>query len=276
MKQLKFLMVALTLLMGISLTSCLNSDNNYDKTRQGFARVKSSMGLSWFEDAGGNKLYPTPASLAKVQADQGFSMSSTNLALIQFTPVETEAASKTNTQESTSLDINLTGAMNCDGPQPIVVQNALEMESAATESAPIILLNTGGYSYYPSYLFDKEIIMLTIFFRQTNSADKTKEHKFKLIANLEDITAESTDLILYLRHDKGTDDGKEASNFVYSGYDIREAVSEFTGITGKEPQKIKIKVKETGEYSSSDNTLPKDYKEYSCEYKIGSILSTTN
>ena len=32
MKQLKFLMVALTLLMGISFTSCLNSDNDYAPT----------------------------------------------------------------------------------------------------------------------------------------------------------------------------------------------------------------------------------------------------
>ena len=41
MKQLKFLMVALTLLMGISFTSCLNSDNDYAPTVGGFVKAVS-------------------------------------------------------------------------------------------------------------------------------------------------------------------------------------------------------------------------------------------
>ena len=43
MKQLKFLMVALTLLMGISFTSCLNSDNDYAPTVGGFVKVGGGM-----------------------------------------------------------------------------------------------------------------------------------------------------------------------------------------------------------------------------------------
>ena len=45
MKQLKFLMVALTLLMGISFTSCLNSDNDYAPTVGGFVKVGG--GVCW-------------------------------------------------------------------------------------------------------------------------------------------------------------------------------------------------------------------------------------
>ncbi len=45
MKQLKFLMVALTLLMGISFTSCLNSDDGEYDDIYGMVLVNNYMGL---------------------------------------------------------------------------------------------------------------------------------------------------------------------------------------------------------------------------------------
>ena len=57
MKQLKFLMVALTLLMGISFTSCLNSDDGEYDDIYGMVLVNNYMGLLSFEDAAGNT-YP--------------------------------------------------------------------------------------------------------------------------------------------------------------------------------------------------------------------------
>ena len=53
MKQLKFLMVALTLLMGISFTSCLNSDDGEYDDIYGMVLVNNYMGLLSFEDAAG-------------------------------------------------------------------------------------------------------------------------------------------------------------------------------------------------------------------------------
>ena len=45
MKQLKFLMVALTLLMGISFTSCLNSDDGEYDDIYGMVLVNNYMGF---------------------------------------------------------------------------------------------------------------------------------------------------------------------------------------------------------------------------------------
>ena len=44
MKQLKFLVVALTLLMGISFTSCLNSDSDPYNYGGGMVKVRNYMG----------------------------------------------------------------------------------------------------------------------------------------------------------------------------------------------------------------------------------------
>lgn len=62
MKQLKFLMVAFTLLMGVSLTSCLSDDageSMYDGI--GYVRTKGN----YFADPDGNMYYPTPASVTE-------------------------------------------------------------------------------------------------------------------------------------------------------------------------------------------------------------------
>ena len=64
MKQLKFLMVAFTLLMGVSLTSCLSDDageSMYDGI--GYVRTKGN----YFADPDGNMYYPTPASVTEME-----------------------------------------------------------------------------------------------------------------------------------------------------------------------------------------------------------------
>lgn len=57
MKQLKFLMVAFTLLMGVSFTSCLNDDAG-ESMYDGIGYVRTVMG-SYFVDLYGNTYHPT-------------------------------------------------------------------------------------------------------------------------------------------------------------------------------------------------------------------------
>lgn len=75
MKQLKFLMVAFTLLMGVSFTSCLNDDAG-ESMYDGIGYVRTVMG-SYFIDLYGNTYHPTMASVTEMEA-QGFKMSGTD------------------------------------------------------------------------------------------------------------------------------------------------------------------------------------------------------
>lgn len=281
MKQLKFLMVALTLLMGISFTSCLNSDDNSDYTQQHFARVRQgdiTTGYrSYFEDLAGNKLFPTTASLTQVEAG-GFKMSSADFVLIVYKLIEaedtTKAANNSGTTTPVSRDINLLGAVACDGPTPIIVEDALEMESAAVENAPIYTLNYSNGGLLP-FLYDKEILFLPVWYRMENKQETLAQHKLNLICNFEDMNSESTEIVFYVRHNRGTDEKYEVINVANNGYDIKAAVDRFIAMTGKEPKTIAVKVKETGEYSSS-NTLPNDYTVYRGDFKLGSEISKRN
>ena len=91
MKQLKFLMVAFTLLMGVSFTSCLNDDAG-ESMYDGIGYVRTVMG-SYFVDLYGNTYHPTMASVTEMEA-QGFKMSGTDLAQIAFKYVEDTPATK--------------------------------------------------------------------------------------------------------------------------------------------------------------------------------------
>lgn len=280
MKQLKFLMVALTLLMGISFTSCLNSDSNSDNTQGHFARVKQgdmTTGYTpYFEDFVGNKLLPTTASLTQIEANGDFKMSSSNFAFITYKLVETEGTTKSESEVTpSSYDITLLTAVACDGPTPIMVESDEAMENTVVENAPIFtLIYNTGYSYSP-FLYDKETLFLPIYYKMENKVEQVKQHKLNLVCNFEGITSESTEIVFYVRHDRGTDEKNDVLNVAYNGYNIKTAIARFSALTGNEPKKVVVKVKETGEYSSS-NTMPEEYTTYSCEFKAGSAITKNN
>lgn len=272
MKQLKFFMVAFTLLMGVSLTSCLKSGDNSNRPYGHFARVvEGSLGERHFEDYLGNKLYPTAASLMQVEAASTFKMASSHFAYIQYTPVKTEKKTKAGTETPQSYNINLSSAVTCDGPLPIIAENKAAMENLAVENAPIYSLTYSNV--FPPFLFDKKTLFLSIYYKMENKVEQVSQHKHRLVCNLEDITPETTDLVFYVRHDRGTDEKTEKINVAYNGYDISAVVERFVEITHSEPKNVIVKVKETGEYST---TMPEEYTTYSGEFKPAAPITRKN
>ena len=137
MKQLKFLMVAFTLLMGVSFTSCLNDDAG-ESMYDGIGYVRTVMG-SYFVDLYGNTYHPTMASVTEMEA-QGFKMSGTDLAQIAFKYVEDTPATKAEGGTFTPQDyrIKLVSAIAVDSYSTKHVSSVENMEAEAMpETAPI-------------------------------------------------------------------------------------------------------------------------------------------
>lgn len=134
MKQLKFLMVALTLLMGISFTSCLNSDDGEYDDIYGMVLVNNYMGLLSFEDAAGNTYQPTPASVTQFEANSSLKISDSRMGII-LGKAEPETNEKSKTTNFTLKNF-----------QPISFANAVVSMTAeslvvdAPETAPVITL----------------------------------------------------------------------------------------------------------------------------------------
>ena len=193
MKQLKFLMVAFTLLMGVSFTSCLNDDAG-ESMYDGIGYVRTVMG-SYFIDLYGNTYHPTMASVTEMEA-QGFKMSGTDLAQIAFKYVEDTPATKAEGGTFTPQDYR------------IKLVSAMEL----------VYIN-----------------------------DESNES--------------STELVFYLRHNKGTDTKTDVFAVRNKAYDVKQIMSDFKGKHGSYPTTIRIKAKTDMDGAK----LPEKYTDYTIE-----------
>lgn len=267
MKQLKFLMIAFTFLMGISLTSCLesgDSESAYDWG--GYVFVKGgSLGTVFFEDLAGNKLYPSIASITQIEAG-GFKVSDYGLAIIYIKLIDKEATPKADVPKS--YEVNLVSFQGCQYNRSVVAQNKEEMEIIAPETAPIVslALNNGYGGQAKPFLLTKEVVLLPIAWKlEKNDKSIIEKHKLVLVSSMVEVESGSTDLVLYLRHDKGTDDKTDVTYADFYGYNISNAVEQFKMKAGNAPTKVIIKAHETGQ--NGGNEIPKNYTEYPLEYK---------
>lgn len=258
MKQLKFLMVAFTLLMGISLTSCLDSDNESAYDGWGYFRTVHYMGSSYFVDLSGYKYYPTEASVAAMKAG-GFDIDKADLVYIYFKNVEqADGGSITGGKYIQLVSVNA-----FDSYYAKTVQSESDMESTVTDNAPILTLNPRdnyGNTYTPM-LYGPEMVILPIYWRMENKQETMKQHSFSLVYINNEIQANSKELVLYLRHDRGTDTKSDANALVINAYDISSIMKNFKNATGSYPTKVTIKAKA----ATDGATMPETYTDYSMD-----------
>ena len=262
-------MVAFTLLMGISLTSCLNSGDSesaYDWA--GYVLIDNYMGMVTFTDMGGNKLYPSAASISQIEGNNSFKVSDYKLAIVYVKLVDNEATAKSD--EVKKYNVNLVAFQGCQYDKTLVAQTKEDMETLAPETAPVTTLSIVADNYgnkTTPYLISKDIVVLPIAWT-LEKLDKSivEQHKLKLVACMDDIESGSNELVLYLRHDKGTDDKTDKSYAGFYGYNITEALDGFVSKVGAKPSTIVIKSHETGVNGGKD--MPAEYTTYTIEYKI--------
>lgn len=263
MKQLKFLMVAFTLLMGVSFTSCLNDDageSMYDR----IGYVRTVMG-SYFVDLYGNTYHSTMASVTEMEA-QGFKMSGTDLAQIAFKYVEDTPATKAEGSTFTPQDyrIKLVSAIAVDSYSTKHVSSVENMEmEAIPETAPIVTLEpTDNYGQtYKPWMYGAEMLVLPISWKMENKEEMLKQHTMELVYINDESNESSTELVFYLRHNKGTDTKTDVFAVRNKAYDVKQIMSDFKGKHGSYPTTIRIKAKTDMDGAK----LPEKYTDYTIE-----------
>ena len=265
MKQLKFLMVAFTLLMGVSFTSCLNDDAG-ESMYDGIGYVRTVMG-SYFVDLYGNTYHPTMASVTEMEA-QGFKMSGTDLAQIAFKYVEDTPATKAEGSTFTPQDyrIKLVSAIAVDSYSTKHVSSVENMEmEAIPETAPIVTLEpTDNYGQtYKPWMYGAEMLVLPISWKMENKEEMLKQHTMELVYINDESNESSTELVFYLRHNKGTDTDTKTDVFAVrnKAYDVKQIMSDFKGKHGSYPTTIRIKAKTDMDGAK----LPEKYTDYTIE-----------
>ena len=199
MAKFKIWMVALTLIMGVSFTSCMNSDN--DTTRYGgtLAKVYSMYGVNYyFKTADGLTITPTSGSVAEIEA-RGFKFSEVEGEVVQIAYQWDSSVLEIPDNATEVSGVTLTGILSIDSPVEIVDNPGASNDSIS--DTPIISLKKEAssiYTYEP-YYFDRTTLILPI-----NYYLQTKPHSFTLVYYPNE---EITDGIikLYLRHKKSGD-----------------------------------------------------------------------
>lgn len=201
MKQLKFLVVALTLLMGISFTSCLNSDSDPYNYGGGMVKVQNYRGVYSFKGENGVTITPTSASISALEAN-GFKMSdmSDKVAQIYYRwdPTQVDIPA----DEKDVKEVELYSIESLDNTVEIVEQKGVAANDSISKSnnAAIISLgyDAGGIKYAPKFFYDDHTLLLPINYYITN-----KRHFLTLVYYPNEDNG--TTLRLYLGHNSNGD-----------------------------------------------------------------------
>lgn len=247
MKQVKFFLVALmAVVMGMSVTSCMNGDDNHNVTMTVPVKYNYS---SFLMGDGTTKLVPT-----------------TELGLLDGTMfiISCQYDQSQVTANSTSIPVTLLSTPLCIGPKG----NETLTQTKTEPTNPLYSLDKQQSSLV---YYDKNTIVLTMpyWVKVTNSSvedSEVKKHSFCLSYNPDEIESNATKLNLYISH--RVEDGEESvtrSNFTYAyrAYSISSALYQFKEKTGKLPQYLVLKA----ETNSSKDELKDENGETSVEYQ---------
>lgn len=208
MKQMKFFLVALmAVVMGMSVTSCMNGDDNHNVTMT--VPVKYNYG-SFLMGDGTTKLVPT-----------------TELGLLDGTMfiISCQYDQSQVTANSTSIPVTLLSTPLCIDPKG----NETLTQTKTEPTNPLYSLDKQQSSLV---YYDKNTIVLTMpyWVKVTNSSvedSEVKKHSFVLSYD-PDIKATDTKLKLYISHVVDDAEGETVtrSNFTYAyrAYSIRTAL----------------------------------------------------
>ena len=213
MKQVKILVLALVVLMGVGFTSCMNGDDDTTVRRGAFVKVYTGgLGSIYFKDANGFKYYPSATSMATMKSTYGFDPSSGDMAYIIY---QYDSATQTVTENTESLqNLQLVYAFGLDATVESVSEKGASNDSIA--KAPIRSLDgTIGSSYkYEPVMFDESTLLLQIDYFM--GIDGILSHYFTLVYYPNEPAEENT-IKLYLRHNNGKDTSTNYTSVNLSG-----------------------------------------------------------
>ena len=247
MKQVKFFLVALmAVVMGMSVTSCMNGDDNHNVTMTVPVKYNYS---SFLMGDGTTKLVPT--------TELGLLDGIMYIISCQYDQSQVSA-------NSNSIPVTLLSTPLCIDPKG-------DESLSTTKTKPTNPLYSLDKQQSSLVYYDKNTIVLTMpyWVKVTNSSvedSEVKKHSF-VLAYDPDIKATDTKLKLYISHVVDDAEGETVtrSNFTYAyrAYSISSALYQFKEKTGKLPQYLVLKA----ETNSSKDELKDENGETSVEYQ---------
>lgn len=248
MKQVKFLMVALTLLMGVTFSSCLNGDKNTLVSGYSFMRVVDKIPTYSFSLNG--VTYVATNTIANFTADYNDMV----YVVWQYDSELQEVNANTK-----KVNVEVKYAEKIDSPTVVAQNESAPGDVKANRPIVSVTASNGGIPVKPM-LYDEKTIIVPVFFSAAEDIDK---HSFTMVyySDENNAVADNTNIVLHLRHNSAEEQAKESYTGVsYRAFDL----TRFIMSLGKTPTKITIKTKENS-YNKLEEAID---KEYIIDYKI--------
>ena len=254
MKQLKFLMIVFTLMMGVSFTSCMGES---DPTVSPVATLKVVSAYPYTFQYPNDGLKIVASNTSELLTDNSVNLGLGDIIFLQYTYNSEEQPLTSETKEITA---KVTIGHNCtSGNTSIGVPVENNGAGELYENATIVeLLPAGQGTMY----YDKNTLLLGVTFYGEKSPYK---HELSLIYGDDNHSAgdagkdEEGIMKLYLRHVNNEEKPTERFS-MYRAFDL----SQFLAAFGETPTKIRIYANETdknGSYSLEDAKKELQYEE---------------
>lgn len=266
MKRNTFFAAAMALCLGLSFTSCLDSDNDSNsRPIGGFVKTGGYMGLNFFLTPDGQiSIYPTTASISNLEKNN-FKMSQINAAFIQGTYDLTVNADATGTNSTTSnqyKEVTITYAAPLDAKVEIAEPGAINDSVNHQCIRAIDNSNRGSQNYFsaeynkPWFFYDATTLVLPINYGLSGQ----KLHAFTLVYDPTSSQPGDTTIKLRLCHYNNQDTSNLNESYGLSSsvpfayfyaFNLEDAFNTWSSNThnSSRPQTVTI------EFVSSENSL---------------------
>lgn len=263
MKHFKLMMAALAIMMGLTMTSCFDDEDTYEKTVSTVAKLRNGMTGYEFVTPDGFVIIPSLSSINKFESNNDILLGTylnDVCYLIYSIPSGTVV-----TEETTSIsDVALEGLATLNSKVEMVEEVGAPNDSI--NKAAIISLGRENNEYLKPSMFDDNTVFLAIDYFMLN-----KQHTFTLVDYVNEQPEENV-LTLYLRHNNNDDSMQNTSTtsyywantgyiwFFYHAFDITRSLMDYQLKNGKKPEAINIVTYENP--SSSSLETAKRYDHY--------------
>lgn len=197
----------------------------------------------------------------------GFKAESADLVILYFKWADELSGNGSSSSTTTDHNIVLVSVTPIDSDKAMSLSSEVELENF--ENAPIVTLNPTTNSYYGGsstlapMLYGSQMVILPISWKMEYKTEALAQHTFTL-AYVEEAQQNDSELVLYLCHDKGTDEKTDFTNVAFKAFDIQSFMRMIKSQTGSYPSKLIIKAK----VNTDGTTMPNDYTSYEIDSSI--------